>query len=518
MTNKEQENQTFLTIWDEIICDHHDSIIETALSYTGHDCLPYRYQSSGAQSFQDTLMRDEIISPERTLSSTIEEPCTGIEDNFRGDIVMESDHMNDWPLEIEAEVQPGSDIEFLTQDTVMQDKDVGVEDTSSSWDPKYSQSNTVMGSAKVEDSTFETNTEGTKFPGQGDTIPALECLQKDKAPEAKHFRNHLKWSSDDCAHPLCMSCYRSSGTATCQEKDCPVTLCVNPEGRTPCSVQRGTTPWLCPAHAGNAACEFENLPKSVIPRHNDFQLRPLLSITIRFKADEPINLSEMTSFLDNVFDGHPDLLMKHEVEVDVSKSHNMEEDKETEVECWMKKHPCPTVIIFLLVNGPAFFDEANFNVVKYALGRSYKSILPNNSSPIRGLLVIGLGGRASCLKIPSNLKGWRESVRKSVFNLQSLKYFLFNPYLSRTKLTWVVGFTNPGLDLCHITSFIPVFIFQAYFKTLTGGPNAVLYALIHSYNSVSVSEHSRVLLVEISSPSSIHATVKEFSKSIETTP
>jgi hypothetical protein len=76
-------------------------------------------------------------------------------------------------------------------------------------------------------------------------------------------------------------------------------------------------------------------------------------------------------------------------------------------------------------------------------------------------------------------------------------------------LTWVVGFTNPNLHFGRIMSSLPEFISQVYFKSILCRPNSVSEALIWSFASPSVLDHTGILFIELSSPTSIHPDVKE---------
>ena len=75
--------------------------------------------------------------------------------------------------------------------------------------------------------------------------------------------------------------------------------------------------------------------------------------------------------------------------------------------------------------------------------------------------------------------------------------------------TWVVGFTNSNLYLGYITISLPEFISQVYFKTILCQPNAVSEALIWSFASPLVLDHTSILFIELSSPTSIHPDMKE---------
>lgn len=61
-------------------------------------------------------------------------------------------------------------------------------------------------------------------------------------------------------------------------------------------------------------------------------------------------------------------------------------------------------------------------------------------------------------------------------------------------------------------SSLPEFVAQVYFKTVLHGPNAVSEALIWSFASPWVLDHTGILLIELSSPISIHPEMKEVIK------
>lgn len=59
-------------------------------------------------------------------------------------------------------------------------------------------------------------------------------------------------------------------------------------------------------------------------------------------------------------------------------------------------------------------------------------------------------------------------------------------------------------------SSLPEFVSQIYFKTVLGRPNAVSEALIWSFASPWVLDHTGILLIELSSRTSIYPEVREF--------
>jgi hypothetical protein len=63
--------------------------------------------------------------------------------------------------------------------------------------------------------------------------------------------------------------------------------------------------------------------------------------------------------------------------------------------------------------------------------------------------------------------------------------------------------------LGRIISSLPEFVSQVYFKTVVGRPNAVSEALIWSFASPWVLDHTGILLIELSSLTSIYPEVKE---------
>lgn len=98
-------------------------------------------------------------------------------------------------------------------------------------------------------------------------------------------------------------------------------------------------------------------------------------------------------------------------------------------------------------------------------------------------------------------------------NIQSSDHCFF-----RADLTWVVGFTNHNLQTSCVMSSIPEFILQMYFKVINDTTNAPLQALIHSCSSKRVLDHTGILLIELLSPSSIHASVREVIRSTPNMP
>ncbi|KAF8803052.1 hypothetical protein BYT27DRAFT_7214893 [Phlegmacium glaucopus] len=229
-----------------------------------------------------------------------------------------------------------------------------------------------------------------------------------------------------------------------------------------------------------------------LPRVYDhgFRLRPMLYLLIRYTDElNPIELAGIAERLHGAFHGHMDLLMEVEV-----KMPNLNDDAAETMKTWMSNHPSSAVLIVLATDRkPKVGRRPQFRVVQKALGPSYQSVLVKNHSPIRGLLVLGPGEIIAMEKHPSQLKCWGEPVRNA-------------------DLTWVVGFTNPNLYLGRIMSSLPEFIFQVYFKTVLGRPNVVSESLIWSFASPWVLDHTCILFIELSSPTSIYPVAKEIIK------